>query len=78
VVPPGAERGFIRESLRVEPTFAWEGQDGHFGCLDEMFAALREERKPETDCTDNVKSMVMVFGALESAKQGKRVLLAGL
>jgi hypothetical protein len=43
-----------------------------------MFAALREERKPETDCTDNVKSMVMVFGALESAKQGKRVLLAGL
>jgi CO dehydrogenase/acetyl-CoA synthase alpha subunit len=49
--------------------------EGHFGCLDEMFEALIAGRKAETDCSDNIKSMQMVFGALESAKTGKKVML---
>ncbi|WP_062049462.1 Gfo/Idh/MocA family protein [Bacillus sp. JCM 19034] len=53
----------------------WEGKEGHWGGLDEMFASIEENRPAETDCTDNIKSMEMVFGALESAKTGKKIIL---
>jgi predicted dehydrogenase len=53
----------------------WEGREGHWGCLDEMFASIEENRLAETDCSDNIKSMEMVFGALESAKSGQKILL---
>jgi hypothetical protein len=36
---------------------------------------LFEGRKAETDCSDNIKSMAMVFGAIESAKTGKKIML---
>lgn len=48
---------------------------GHFGCFDEMFKALIENRRAETDCHDNYYSMNMVYGAIESAKYGKKVML---
>jgi hypothetical protein len=35
-----------------------------------------EKRKPETDDTDNIKSMAMVYGALQSAKEGRKVALS--
>ena len=59
----------------VEVSSAWEGREGHWGCLDEMFAALEENRLAETDCRDNIKSMKMVFGAVESAKTGRKISL---
>jgi predicted dehydrogenase len=74
-VDESAEPGFIRTVRRVEAKAAWNGREGHDGCLDEMFAALEEGRPAETDCTDNIKSMAMVFGALESAKTGRKVML---
>ena len=40
-----------------------------------MFDALLEGRKAETDCSDNIKSMAMVFAALESAGAGKKVTI---
>ena len=70
-----AEPGFIRPVRRVEPESVWNGREGHEGCLDEMFAALAEGRPAETDCADNIKSMAMVFGALESARTGRKVML---
>jgi predicted dehydrogenase len=53
----------------------WNGRDGHYGCLDEMFTALQEGRKAETDCADNIKSMAMVFGAIQSAREKRKVIL---
>ncbi|WP_136605473.1 Gfo/Idh/MocA family protein [Paenibacillus dokdonensis] len=50
----------------------------HQGCLDEMFASLAENRKPETDCSDNIYSMAMVLASLESAKTGSKVLIADI
>jgi hypothetical protein len=38
-----------------------------------MFAALQEGRQPETHCGDNIKSVAMVFGAIERARSGKKV-----
>jgi predicted dehydrogenase len=75
VVKPSAEQPFLNEFERVEAEPAELANEGHFGCLDEMFAALAEGRKAETDCSDNIKSMEMVFGALESAAKGKKISL---
>jgi len=69
------DAGFIRDSKKIEAPLDLEGQEGHFGCLDEMFAALSEGRKAETDCTDNIKSVAMVYKAIESAKTGQKVML---
>jgi predicted dehydrogenase len=45
----------------------------HDGCFDALITALEQAKEPETACTDNIKSLAMVFGAIESAKTGKRV-----
>lgn len=66
---------FIRKTKSVDVPFDWGGREGHWGCLDEMFVALEQNRRAETDCTDNIKSMAMVFGAVESARTGKKVFL---
>jgi predicted dehydrogenase len=46
--------------------------------LDEFFAAIREDREPECSARDNLKSLAMVFAAIQSAKEGRRVELAEL
>lgn len=66
---------FMNKAHSIKSTESWSGSEGHTGCLDEMFKALIEGRKAETDCSDNIKSMAMVFGAVESAKKGKKIFL---
>ena len=46
---------------------------GHAGLIDEFVHCVRRGRTPETICTDNVKSLAMVFAAIESAKKGRKV-----
>ncbi len=75
IVPSDAEAKFIRDTKKVLPEYKWAGKEGHFGCLDSMFEAVINDKKPETDCTDNIKSIEMVFGAIESAKKGMKVRL---
>jgi predicted dehydrogenase len=72
IVEPDGE-GFLRPVQRVEAKSAWNGRHQHAGCIDEMLAALREGRSPETDCTDNLKSIAMVLGAVESARLGQKI-----
>ncbi|MBB6734767.1 Gfo/Idh/MocA family protein [Cohnella zeiphila] len=67
------ENKFILDYVRVESDYKWEGNLGHAGCLDEMFAALKEGRPAETDCRDNINSIAMVLGAVESARTGRKV-----
>lgn len=69
------EVGFRRSVKPVPVPSTWAGREGHFGCMDEMFAALDEQRLAETDATDNIKSVAMVFGAIESAQTGMKVNL---
>ena len=54
---------------------AYGAPQGHEGCFDEMFSALIEKRPAETDCRENYQSMNMVYGAIESAKYGKKIIL---
>jgi predicted dehydrogenase len=64
------------EHAEWEPT--WDGRTGHAGCLDEMLAALAQGRRPETDASDNLKSLAMVLAALRSAREGRRIELGEL
>lgn len=73
VSPDHQEDKFIRDYIRVESDEKWNGNSGHAGCLDEMFAALKEGRSAETDCRDNIHSVAMVLGAVESARTGKKI-----
>jgi predicted dehydrogenase len=62
--------------VRVDGELVEMSNQFHEGCLDEMFAALAEGRKPETDSSDNIYSMAMVLASLESARLGQKVLIA--
>jgi predicted dehydrogenase len=46
---------------------------GMHGALREMLAFLREGTLPQTHCHDNIKSLAMVFAAIESSRKGKPV-----
>lgn len=73
VAEVGQEGKFMRETKREEAELRWGGNTGHAGCLDEMFSALAEGRRAETDGRDNIYSMAMVLGALESVRTGTKV-----
>jgi len=46
---------------------------GHRGCINEFIHCVQTGTVPETVGTDNIKSLAMVFGAIESAATGRRV-----
>lgn len=46
--------------------------------LDEFFSAIEEDREPECSARDNLKSLAMVFGAIRSAREHRKVELAEL
>lgn len=50
-------------------------RQGQFAILDEMAAALRENRAPETSGGDNLKSLALVFAGIESAESGQPVAI---
>jgi predicted dehydrogenase len=64
----------IREQISLDEP----NPEGHNPVLSEFLAALKEDREPECGAEDNLKSMSMVFGAVLSAKEGRRVQLSDL
>ena len=74
-VAPDATPGF---SLKTEPLAVPIPADfvaGFSGSLAEFLDALERGRAPQSECHDNIKSLAMVFAAIESSKKGKRVLV---
>ena len=67
---------FIRKTKRIAWAPPWPHQSGHRGCLDAMFAALSEGKPAETEAVNNLGSVAMVFGAIESAQSGRPVSLS--
>jgi predicted dehydrogenase len=53
-------------------------KDGAQAILDEFFAAIKEDRNPECSAEDNLQSLAMVFGAIQSAKEKREVKLSEL
>lgn len=49
------------------------GLGGHAGIIHEFVDCVQTGRIPETVCSDNIKSLAMVFGAIDSAELGRPV-----
>ncbi len=71
--------GFISELGEVSvPPFDDEAKlGGHAGLIRDFVHGLRTGATPETVCTDNIKSLGMVFAAIESAERGRNVEVDG-
>ncbi len=65
----------VREKL---PTDNNERTGGPKALLAEFISALKEDRQPECNAEDNLKSMGMVFAAVKSAKEKREVTIAEL
>ncbi len=66
--------GFFRATapLPLPPAPGLE-HELHGGVIDDFLTSLRNGTRPQTICTDNVKSLAMMLGAVESAETGRRV-----
>lgn len=69
--------GFINPFTDVEIPPAPESArvGGHAGLIREFIECVRTGATPETSASDNIKSLAMVFGAIESAEQGRPVAI---
>jgi len=70
--------GFTRPLKDLELVKSELQFGGMHGALREMLEFLRTGRKPQTECHDNIKSLAMVFAAIESSRQKKRVKVKAL
>jgi predicted dehydrogenase len=70
------DEGFIRPMTALTVPVP-EATDAalHTRCIHDFLDCVRTGRAPETICTENVKSLAMVLGAIESAESGKRVVI---
>ncbi|MCE5279147.1 MAG: Gfo/Idh/MocA family oxidoreductase [Planctomycetaceae bacterium] len=69
------KEGFFRQLKDITADEAPMKFGGMHGALREMLAFIRTGKKPQTACDDNIKSLAMVHGVIESSKTGKRVKL---
>jgi predicted dehydrogenase len=67
--------------IRTVDTFE-EGRDsileGIQGSLNEFMNCLKSGAVPQGECHDNIKSLAMVFGAIESSRTGRRIQICDL
>ena len=67
--------GFFSKHRDVPlPELDTQGRDnGHASLINEFVQCVRDGGTPDTICTDNIHSLAMVFGAIESAEAQRRV-----
>lgn len=67
--------GFRSEmgAIEVPEIDAGKKVGAHAGCIREFIDCVRNGGTPETAAADNIKSLAMVFGAIESAEAGREV-----
>jgi len=65
--------GFLStyQDISPPPYDSMEKVDGHLSLMQEFISCVKTGATPETICTDNIKSLAMAFGAIESARLGK-------
>mgnify|MGYP006415045765 CR=1 FL=1 len=61
------------KDLEIPPMRKADRIGGHAGLIREFVDCVQKGKQPETICTDNIKSLAMVFGAIESAEKGRVV-----
>ncbi len=65
--------GFTRPSAPVEGVVRHDAPPGIAGSLTDFLRALETGETPMGECRDNIKSLAMVFAAIESSATGRRV-----
>jgi predicted dehydrogenase len=66
--------GFIQEVDSIEESIQDDPHQGIAGSLRDFLKALEDpSHVPQGRCDDNIKSLAMVFGAVESARKNERV-----
>ena len=74
-VDEAASPSFIRKTDRTWAVVEDGVLGGHARALDAMMSSWRSNRPAETEAKDNIQSLAMVFGAIESARLGQKVFL---
>jgi predicted dehydrogenase len=71
----GARKGLFDEvtQIRIPPLDPADGIDGHLGVILGFVLAVREGTEPETVGHDNIRSLAMALGAIDSAEAGRRI-----
>ncbi|MCE9589262.1 MAG: Gfo/Idh/MocA family oxidoreductase [Planctomycetes bacterium] len=72
-IKPGGKHAFVSEMQDINVPQLQLAHSGHAGVMSEFLGCIRNRRKPSTICDDNIKSLAMVFAAVESARTKKRV-----
>ena len=72
VSKPGGFRSELAD-VQVPPLRHGDRIGGHAGQIADFYECVRSGRIPETICTDNIKSLAMVLGAVASAQAGQVV-----
>jgi len=68
------DTGFFRDLAPLEVAAAKPEETlGHASVIADFISAIKAGRQPETVSSDNIKSLAMVFAAIESAKTKTRV-----
>ncbi len=68
-----AEKEVDHREIKLDET-----APGDQAMLDEFFAVIRDNRAPECGAQDNLKSLAMVFAAIQSAQEKREVMLSEL
>jgi predicted dehydrogenase len=76
-VVTGSE-GFFRplKAIEVAPPVDPNAMNGHASVIAEFIDSIEAGRAPETASSDNIKSLAMVFAAIESARTRQRVKIS--
>lgn len=75
-VVPGRDGIFDKtQAIEVPALDPADRVGGHVGIIRDFIHAIETGSEPETHGADNIKSLAMVFGAIESAETGRRVAI---
>jgi len=71
----GARDGLFDKAtpMVVAPLDRADAVDGHLGVLSDFVRAVRSGGEPETVGHDNIRSLAMALGAIQSAEAGRRI-----
>ncbi len=73
---PGGDPGAFLSSFTASELPALDPGDrigGHEGQIREFVTCVKSGTMPETASSDNIESLAMVFGAIQSAQEGRRI-----
>jgi predicted dehydrogenase len=70
---PGGQRGFHLEQEDIRSEAPTINGAGIAGALNEFLDYLETGKVPQGECHDNIKSLAMVFAAIESSRRHRRV-----